>query len=143
MLVYLVDSLKEHMQREEVASLSEQQFLGDFLERYLLIPASYLQPPDNTSHLRGPGRGMRSFRLIDSGVGNLEAFKPDLSLIERIIDHVTLFEWFTVSKDIVKFHKSKLTQDISIDDTLYTTLQYMNENGLSFLALLNPEKKEL
>lgn len=59
------------------------------------------------------------------------------------MEQVTLFEWFTVSKDIVKFHKSKLTLDISIDDNLHTCLQYMNDHGLSFLALLNQEKTTL
>ena len=60
-----------------------------------------------------------------------------MSIIERILESVSLHEWFSVQSDIVKFHKGKLSQDIQIDDSLQKCLQYMNDNGLSFLAILN------
>lgn len=66
--------------------------------------------------------------------------KQDLSILKKILEHITLYEWFTVSKDIIKFHKSMLTSDLSIEDNLHTCLQHMNDHGLSFLALINQER---
>ena len=84
--------------------MSEIQFIGEFLETYLMIPASTLHGEAHSARTR-----IRNYRHFEQGVAGIEKFKPDLSILEKIIDHVTLYEWFTVSKDIVKFHKSKLT----------------------------------
>lgn len=70
-------------------------------------------------------------------------FKHDLSIIDTILERVTLIEWFTESKGIVKFHKSQLTSECLIDDSLHGCLQYMNAHGLSFLALINQERSML
>lgn len=127
MIVYLVDSLKESFQLSECADLQETPYLGFFLERYLMIPLS----PEHQS------KGRKASKASDVSEGT---FKPNLSLLEKVLDQVTLLEWFTVSKDIVKFHKSKLTNECSIDDSLYTCLQYMNDHGLNVLAIINQER---
>jgi uncharacterized membrane protein len=80
----------------------------------------------------------------DLGIGSTEKIEAiDLSLLPKIVEHITLYEWMTIAKDIVKFHKSQLTSEVTIEDNLHTCLQYMNDHGLSFLALINPEKTTL
>jgi hypothetical protein len=54
-----------------------------------------------------------------------------------VLESITLFEWFNVSKDIIKFNKSILTSDITLEDNINSCLKYMNVHNLSLLALIN------
>lgn len=59
------------------------------------------------------------------------------------MESITLFEWFNVSKDIIKFNKSILTSDIPLEDNINSCLKYMNVHNLSLLALINSERTTL
>jgi hypothetical protein len=60
-----------------------------------------------------------------------------LSILELVLESITLYEWFNVSKEIIKFNKSILTSDITLEDTINACLKYMNVQNLSLLALIN------
>lgn len=60
-----------------------------------------------------------------------------MSILELVLESITLYEWFNVSKDIIKFNKSILTSDITLEDTINSCLKYMNVHNLSLLALIN------
>lgn len=81
MIVYFVDSLKDSFTREESKTMSEVPFMGYFLERYMMIPPSALTSESSLTR----GRGSRVMRQADSG-HNLDAFSPDLSMLDRILD---------------------------------------------------------
>ena len=59
-----------------------------------------------------------------------------MSILELVLESITLYEWFNVSKEIIKFNKSILTSDITLEDTINTCLKYMNVQNLSLLALI-------
>ena len=108
--------------------MNEKPFVYYFLERYLKI-----SNPLESSPLRG--KSNKSLKKIDSGI----LLKQDLSILPKILEQISLSEWFAVSQDIIKFHKSQLSE-FSIDEPLNACLQHMNDNGLNFMALLNHER---
>ncbi len=86
-----------------------------------------------------------SFRKrSDSNPGSSESFaRHDLSIIDRIFESISLYEWFGISKEIIKFQKSTLTSDISLEDNIQKCLQYMNKNNLGLIAIINSDRSLL
>ena len=124
MLVFIVDFVKESFARQEVSAMNEKPYIYYFLERYLKI----------SSPLRG-SRTTKGIKRIDSGI----PLRQDLSIVPKILEQISLYEWFAVSQDIIKFHKSQLNE-FGIDENLHTCLQHMNDNGLNFMAMLNNDR---
>jgi hypothetical protein len=66
-----------------------------------------------------------------------------MSIVDKIFESITLYEWFGISKDIIKFQKSTLTSDISLEDNIHTCLQYMNKNNLGLIVMINSDRSLL
>lgn len=103
MLVFFADALKESFQREEVAAMNEKTFLCYFLERYLMISNPLLSGTLTNQSLKMTNFRLKSLKRVDSSVALRSS---DLSILPKILESVALFEWFAVSREIVKFHKS-------------------------------------
>ena len=117
--------------------------MANFLETYLGVIIDH-------NHVRIRSRSFR--KRSDSGPRNVDSAlesilissgSHDMSILELILESITLYEWFNVSKDIIKFNKSILTSDITLEDSINSCLKYMNVHNLSLLALINSERTTL
>lgn len=94
--------------------------MANFLENYLGVIIDH-----NHVRLRSRSFRKRSDSGIRNGDGTIESLggsvtssNHDLSILELILESMTLYEWFNVSKEIIKFNKSILTSDITLDDSI-------------------------
>ncbi len=53
-----------------------------------------------------------------------------MSMLPKILNQVTIQEWFIISKDIVRVRKSELLE-FNIDDPINDILKHMTEKGIN------------
>jgi hypothetical protein len=135
MIVFFVDSIKETFARDEINQeiKDDGKFVASILENYLNITIDH-------NHVRARSQSFRkrsdSGTYVGAGISEISGSR-DLSIIELILESIFLYEWFNISKEIIKFNKSSLTSELTLEDSIYNCLEYMNKNTLGFIALIN------
>lgn len=117
-IVHVCQMLKDAFNREDMLSMSEKAFIQHFIEKNIT--------PVSAPHLLKSPKSRKMLKRIDSSL----MLRPDLSMLPKILQNITLEEWFRVSKDVIRVHKSQLIE-FNVEDSINDVLKYMVENGIN------------